>query len=248
MASPNRHLVELPASPSPGPAPETPETLFFAPGPNTATGELSAPDARCSSVEITAAVVDTSTVEQSTPDTLIAPVVMSTPVADTAPVDDFTSVDHVATDPDPISDSSVAVFPHRIGNTATGAHIATGVLVTGTRTWRPRPIRRITDGLTPGQYTVYRLMYEAAEGAGESPRIYTGGYADLRRLTGLSKRGIQNIVAELQSKQVLLVHQRPGYHRTQTTSYAVPDAENVLQIWAANGWRTAIGKSKTLTG
>jgi hypothetical protein len=91
-------------------------------------------------------------------------------------------------------------------------------------------------------------MHEAGEATGVSPRIYTGGYADLRRLTGLSKRGIQNIIAELQSKQVLRIHQQPGYHRTQTTSYIVPDEETVLQIWAEHGWRNALGKSKTLIG
>jgi hypothetical protein len=116
------------------------------------------------------------------------------------------------------------------------------------RVWRPRPIRRITDGLTPGQYAVYRLMYEAGQDAGDASRIYTGGYADLRRLTGLSKRGIQNIIGELQTKQVIRVHQKPGYHRTETTSYLVPDADQVMKIWFTNGWRSALGKSKALIG
>jgi hypothetical protein len=102
--------------------------------------------------------------------------------------------------------------------------------------------------LTPGQFAVYRLMYEAGQDASESARIYTGGYADLGRLTGLSKRGIQNIVAELQIKQVIRVHQKPGYHRTETTSYQVPDAESVMKTWFANGWRFAFGKSKVLAG
>jgi hypothetical protein len=88
-------------------------------------------------------------------------------------------------------------------------------------------------------------MYEEGQGS-QSPRIYTGGYADLRSLTGLSKRGIQNIVAELQSKQVITVHHKPGYHRTETTSYLVPDAETVVQTWFARGWRHALGKSKAL--
>ena len=89
-------------------------------------------------------------------------------------------------------------------------------------------------------------MYEAGEGSGESYRIYKGGYADLGRLTGLSKRGIQNIIAELQAKQVIRIHQQPGYHRTETTAYHVPDAAAVLQTWFAQGWRHALGKSKTL--
>lgn len=248
MAKPNRHVADLPASPPPDPAPKTPQGLFFAADTNNATDELNAPGAGCSSVEITAAVVDTSTVERNTPGALITPVATNTPVAHITPVANLAPVEQNAT----VSNSvplAVSPKPADLPNGATGVEIATGVLLAaGTRVWRPRPIRRITDGLTPGQYAVYRLMYEAADGAGESPRIYTGGYADLRRLTGLSKRGIQNIVAELQTKLVLRVHQRPGYHRTQTTSYAVPDAENVLQIWAANGWRNAVGKSKTLTG
>jgi hypothetical protein len=91
-------------------------------------------------------------------------------------------------------------------------------------------------------------MYEAGEDGGGLSRIYTGGYADLRRLTGLSKRGIQNIVMELQTKQVLRIDQRPGYYRTETTAYLVPDDESVLKTWFSNGWRYALGKSKALTG
>jgi len=236
MAAPNRPAAELPASPPPEPAPETLEAPFFAPDPNTATDEVSASGAQCGPVECLGSVVDSAPVANDEAVVDIAPVVQGAPVEALATV---------------TGHSPVAVFAQTTEptNTATDQHLATGeVLITGTRTWRPRPIRRITDGLTPGQYTVYQLMHEAAEGAGESTRVYTGGYADLRRLTGLSKRGIQNIVAELQSKQVLRIHQRPGYHRTQTTAYAIPDAEDVLQIWAAHGWRNAVGKSKTLTG
>ena len=112
---------------------------------------------------------------------------------------------------------------------------------------RRRPIVRVTDGLTPGQYAVYSLMYEAGEGAG-SVRIYRGGYADLRQLTGLSKRGIQNIMGELQSKHVIRIHQKPGYHRTETSAYEVPDPQTVIGIWRSQGWNCAVGKSKTLTG
>ena len=260
MAVPNRRAAESPTSLPSQTVAESARGLFFGPETNTATDELSASGARCSSVEITAAVVDTAAVEQNTPVATTASVVDSNPVANIAPVANYTPVaestavvdiDSVANSATSEDDPSLAVLPLTAAprHAATGAQITTGArLPSGARIWRPRPIRRITDGLTPGQYAVYRLMYEAAEGAGESPRIYTGGYADLRRLTGLSKRGIQNIVAELQNKQVLRVHQRPGYHRTQTTAYAVPGAEGVLQIWAANGWRNAIGKSKTLSG
>lgn len=90
-------------------------------------------------------------------------------------------------------------------------------------------------------------MYEAGEGIDAAARIYKGGYADLGRLTGLSKRGIQNIVAELQAKQVIRIHQQPGYHRTETSAYRVPNPEAVLQAWFARGWKHALGKSKLLT-
>ncbi len=89
-------------------------------------------------------------------------------------------------------------------------------------------------------------MYQAGEGQSGNSRIYKGGYADLGRLTGLSKRGIQNIVGELQAKQVIRIHQQPGYHRTETSAYLVPDPDSVLRAWFANGWRHALGKSKIL--
>jgi hypothetical protein len=89
-------------------------------------------------------------------------------------------------------------------------------------------------------------MYGAGESTANSSRIYKGGYADLGRLTGLSKRGIQNIVAELQAKQAISIHQQPGYHRTETTAYLVPEAGAVVQLWFSKGWRRALGKSKTL--
>ena len=89
-------------------------------------------------------------------------------------------------------------------------------------------------------------MYEAGDPATGSSRIYKGGYADLGRLTGLSKRGIQNIVAELQAKEVIRIHQQPGYHRTETSAYLVPEAGTVLQAWFSKGWRRALGKSKAL--
>ena len=111
---------------------------------------------------------------------------------------------------------------------------------------RPRRIFRITDGLTPGQYAVYSLMYGAGEDVGGGARIYKGGYADLVRLTGLSKRGIQNIIAELQVKLVIRLHQQPGYHRTETSAYYLPDAGGVLAIWSEKGFRQAAGKGKTL--
>jgi hypothetical protein len=63
----------------------------------------------------------------------------------------------------------------------------------------------------------------------------------------MSKRGIQNVVGELQAKKVIRIHQKPGHHRTETSAYVVPDADRVLQTWLSNGWRHAAGKSKVLT-
>jgi len=115
------------------------------------------------------------------------------------------------------------------------------------RTVRLRPIQRITDGLTPGQYSVYSLMYERGESReGNGVRLFRGGYVDLVRLTGLSKRGIQNVIADLQGKSVIGIHQAPGYHRSQTTIYEVPQEQLVLERWFAKGWRYASGKSKNL--
>ena len=109
-----------------------------------------------------------------------------------------------------------------------------------------RPLHRITDGLTPGQWAVYSLML-ANSGSEAGDRLYRGGYADLGRLTGLSKRGIQNVIAELQEKGVIRLHTHPGHHRLQTSAYIVPAPETVVASWHSRGWRFAIGKSKKLT-
>jgi hypothetical protein len=115
------------------------------------------------------------------------------------------------------------------------------------RVLRPRPLRRITDGMTPGQFAVYSLMYEEGEvQPQEKSRLYRGGYLDLCRLTGLSKRGVQNIVAELQLKNVITIRQAPGHHKTQTTIYQVDSEDVVLAGWHSRGYRFAIGKGKAL--
>lgn len=118
----------------------------------------------------------------------------------------------------------------------------------GRRAVRLRPILRVTDGLTPGQFAVYRLMLEQGEALnpGGDIRLFRGGYLDLVRLTGLSKRGIQNVVGELHRKGVIAVHQAPGYHRSQTTVYQVQTEGKVLALWYSQGFRHAIGKSKDL--
>jgi hypothetical protein len=115
------------------------------------------------------------------------------------------------------------------------------------RSWKLRPLRRITDGLTPGQYAVYSLLSENTCAVEDEERLYRGGYADIGRLTGLSKRGIQNVIGELQQKDVIRLHTAPGHHRLQTSAYVVPKPEAVLAAWFARGWRFSTGKSKRLT-
>jgi hypothetical protein len=138
-----------------------------------------------------------------------------------------------------------------VEKTTTVAYSATGAVSAGhpNRALRLRPIRRITDGLTSGQFTVYTLMFEQAQpaaGEGQGNRLYRGGYADLCRLSGLSKRGVQNVVAELLQKGVISIHRPPGYHKTETTVYAVPPGEAILSSWFRRGLCYAVGKSKRL--
>jgi hypothetical protein len=132
----------------------------------------------------------------------------------------------------------------------TGAHTATVVeaaILKPVRQQKPRKIRTILDGLTPGQFTVYSLMWQKGEQAGEGKRLYGGGYRALCDLTGMSKRGIQNVVAELQHKGVISIHQAPGYHRTQFSVYQVLGENEVLAYWKSQGYLFALGKGKELT-
>ena len=203
------------------------EDAFFAADANSATGEESAPGAECSSVEIGASVANKASVAPNT------------------------TVERSQAEQSGDRNGAALIDNATVDKNATGELLATDAplsVPTRNRIRRPRPLIRITDGLTPGQYAVYNLMYEAGEDAGRSSRIYRGGYADLGRLTGLSKRGIQKIVAELHAKQIIRMHQKPGYHRTETSAYLVPDAATVLATWSSNGWRHALGKSKTLIG
>lgn len=221
MAAPSR--AEPPFPPHAIPDGSQPPLAKSLPLENTATDALNAPGEECSSVEMFASVEK------------IAPVAVSAPVATRDPVE---------------QPATVALSREAVENNSTGAVFDTECSDSGfsrTRLPRRRPIYRVTDGMTPGQYAVYSLMYEAGEPAADSSRIYSGGYADLRRLTGLSKRGIQNVVGELQTKQVIRIHQKPGYRRSETSSYVVPEPASVLAIWFSNGWRHAVGKSKMLT-
>jgi hypothetical protein len=170
----------------------------------------------------TAEIFATATVEEITPVKDSATGVGEDPAA--APAASCAPDDHVAT----VEGFSEVPTPRR-------------------RLPRPRPIRSITDGLTPGQYTVYSLMYAHGQELDAESRLYAGGYADLCRLAGLSKRGIQNVIAELQAKSIIAIHRAPGYHRAQTSVYRVLSPDRALALWRQLGLRFALGKSKRLT-
>jgi len=239
------------------PAPRKEETdLFFAPEQNTATdeqsttGEKGATGAECTSVENSSAVDKVAPVAESSAVEVRPPVENKATVAQFATVGVERPQNERVSGLRPSLDQPLAVENNAtVEHNSSGEERSTGESSASTkdhRVPRPRTIVRVTDGLTPGQYAVYSLMYESGEGTGGSTRIYKGGYADLGRLTGLSKRGIQNIVAELQAKEVIRIHQQPGYHRTETSAYLVPDPEAVVQLWFEKGWRRALGKSKAL--
>ena len=259
MASPSASAHDpSPVVAFPTPASEPDVALFFASGKNSATEEQTSTDENSSTGEECTSVENSSAVDK------VTPVEKSAAVEGKAPVEIYTTVavfsrpaDYlVSNQQQPASvysrvDGKPVAEITTVANITTGEQYSTDALSASTRDHRvarPRPIMRVTDGLTPGQYAVYSLMYEAGENNGGSSRIYKGGYADLGRLTGLSKRGIQNIVAELQAKHVISIHQQPGYHRTETSVYLIPDAGAVLQLWFSKGWRRALGKSKTLIG
>jgi hypothetical protein len=270
MASP----IPVPTAPFPAPPSDVPlipeqpiseaegpdKAVFFAVDAKNATEAESTTGAGCTPVANVASVDQTAPVENFVAVAENAPVAQSPPVAESAsvvnnnPVELLTTVAVDTTGFLPAH--STVEEPAYIASVATGAlsttvdDNATVAIPSATKDHRipkRRAILRITDGLTPGQYSVYSLMYEAGERASETARIYKGGYADLCRLTGLSKRGIQNVVAELQEKQVIRLHQQPGYHRTQTSAYLIPESAEVLKMWFSLGWRYALGKSKTLT-
>lgn len=205
-----------------------PTLKFFSAHQNSSTDADTTTEAGCSSVEIPAAVAETASVEVS------ATVEANEEECDgTIPAQEHSGREAVTSD---------------VANTATvDENAADQSPVRPHRALRRRPLARITDGLTPGQYSVYRLMYEEGKsGEGGDARLYRGGYADLVRLTGMSKRGIQNVVAELQAKHVISIQQKPGHHRTEMSVYAVLSAEKVLDMWFSYGWRYAAGKSKVL--
>lgn len=256
-------MARPPASlPSPAPSPAgarllDPEPAELGASPiNNATdaensaGTESAPVERCTSVENTASVVINPSVVQKSPVAQFATGEVIDRFIDNKAV-------YSAASPPRYGDPNLSTVANDapVAKTATDKdsdppstepHFAEIQRVSATRKSRPRPLHRITDGLTPGQYAVYNLMFEAGQPEPDGARLYRGGYADLCRLTGLSKRGIQNIVAELQDKHVIRIQQAPGYHRTETSVYHVPPAAAVLDSWRSLGLRFAAGKSKTL--
>jgi hypothetical protein len=195
---------------------------FFSPDINNATGVSSATAEQNDSVaEITPAAINSGVAEIST-------VVETTTdkTGEIATVANITTLQTVEYNPPVEHNATVVAFRSP---------------------WKLRPLRRITDGLTPGQYAVYSLMFENADAGEGGERLYRGGYADIGRLTGLSKRGIQNVIGELQEKGVIRLHRAPGHHRLQTSAYIVPNPDSVLAVWSTRGWRFAFGKSKRLT-
>ena len=253
-----------PALPFPGPSKVSDETTpeqdhverasFFATDANNATGAKSDTGEKCSSVEKTATVAQAAPVANDAPAMLGED---STSSSDSSTVAEFATGEEKTT----VDQNAPAVFgvqndpgkpkasnPATVAMSSTVADWPEGALSSNraNRVPRRRPIVRVTDGLTPGQYAVYSLMYEAGQSVSGSARVYKGGYADLGRLTGFSKRGLQNVIAELQSKHVIELHQHPGYHRTETSAYLVPDPAAVIARWISMGHRFAVGKSKAL--
>lgn len=195
-----------------------------------------------------------TTVEQKTTDKLLSTVVQTTPVEQSDPVEQISTVEKHSTDErdnsvvnsPPVVEIATVAPPNGQGKVE---HIATveSPATLKSRKNRPRLIRSILDGFTPGQFTVYSLMWQKGEDSGAGNRLFAGGYRALCDLTGMSKRGVQNVIAELQEKQAISIHQAPGYHRSQFSVYQVLSEEHVLRIWRSRGYQYAVGKGKTLT-
>jgi hypothetical protein len=219
---------------------------FFLPDINNATGESSATGEQNPSVdentpeEEIATVAKLATVHQNRIDN-DGPVIEDAGENIVATVVENASGVIMSTDEQKstVANSATGVMGPVVAENAAAAKIG--------RSSKLRPLRRITDGLTPGQYAVYSLMLENSEAGEGGERLYRGGYADIGRLTGLSKRGIQNVIGDLQEKAVIRLHTAPGHHRFQTSAYIVPKPESVLSTWLGRGWRFATGKSKRLT-
>ena len=242
-------VMQRPSPPPPAAAePETP--VFSSPETQNATVEPVSTVEAVATVEDTVPVENKSTDAENTTGALFevidastvaenATVISAQQVASTVELNP--TVAEIAT----VADNSAVEVTATVAKDVPVAKAAT--VAPSHRNLRLRPIHRITDGLTPGQYSVYSLMFEKGEPQnGRAGRLFRGGYVDLVRLTGLSKRGIQNVIAELQSKSVISIYQQPGYHRSQTTIYEVPAEQTVLDRWFAQGLRYAVGKSKNL--
>ncbi len=110
-----------------------------------------------------------------------------------------------------------------------------------------RLITRVQHGLTPGQFAVYRALYDKGEPTEDGARTFRGGYAQLCELTGLCKRGIQNVRRQLQQKHAIRIRENPGFDREQTTVYEVLDEAALLMRWKSLGLLYACGKGKILS-
>lgn len=179
-------VAAFPAPPSasqavPPPVPNSPggEDVFFGADEKNATGTNTAPGAGCTSVENTASVENIASVVQNTPVKDLTPVELSTPVEHTATVkENIPNKIEPQSTVSPRSSRSLADYGATVASSLPVAKTPTGKVLASTkdhRLPRARPIVRITDGLTPGQYAVYSLMYEAGKApAGRRESIGAG--------------------------------------------------------------------------
>jgi hypothetical protein len=189
-----------------------------------------------------------TTVETSAPVVANATVVDIATVVKSASVAINNTVVKIATDKlnAPVRNFATVEVAREEETAANPDAVAENAVRKSGRRQKPRRIRTILDGLTPGQFTVYSLMWQRGQPAGEGKRLYAGGYSALCDLTGMSKRGIQNVVGELQRKGPISIHQAPGYHRTQFSIYQVLGENEVLALWKLQGYQFALGKGKEL--
>lgn len=107
---------------------------------------------------------------------------------------------------------------------------------------RRKPLRRVADGLTPAELAIYNVMLREQTPEG----LYRGGYNDLCQLTGLSKRGVQNSIAELREKGAITIDKSPGHHRSEVSVYKVATERQILESWHEAGHREVIGRGRIL--
>jgi hypothetical protein len=136
-------------------------------------------------------------------------------------------------------------------NTATVANETTVVFLATVQTVaslpvNAKPIHTAMSALTPGQWLVYRALLEAGQQDRNGRTLFEGGYHDLCRRTGMSKRGVQNVIAELQAKGAVERYRLPGHHRSQPTVYQIWPEPVLLRRWSEAGYSHVLGKSRIL--